>query len=159
MGRHSEGKSPIIQQVTPRHCSMARALVAGGLTPSDLARLYGMTKSQVSIVINSPAFLTERARIEGGADKNAMELGEEIIALRDMALRNVSEDLRMTVVDDKDRALRQKATLAALEMSKLRGSGGITIKGDVIQNQQNNNKFTLKQLQDNVFNLLDDEEE
>jgi len=114
MGRHSEGKTPTIGQLWPHHRSMARTMVAGGLTPKQLAALYGFTPSHVTRIINSPMFLAEIARLEEDAEEVARDVSLEIKKLAERAVEILDDQMNKAVVDDK---IRQKAALEILDRS------------------------------------------
>jgi hypothetical protein len=115
-----------------------------------------MSPSQMSKVINSPAFTSELFRLEGRAELNSVELQAELHLLRDQAIDNLKDDLTIEVEDNERlRELRQKASLAALEMTGLRSKGGVTISGDLTFNQQNNQSLSVEQLSRDVFSILE----
>jgi hypothetical protein len=77
----------------PHHFSMARMMVAEGLTPGELARKAGMTPSQVSIIINSPLFIAERQRLESQAEWEAINSRTELEIRKFRAIQIIDEVL------------------------------------------------------------------
>lgn len=57
-----------IKTLSWRHKSMARAVVYGGLTPKELVDEYGMSNGQISVILRSPIFQVECARLESMAE-------------------------------------------------------------------------------------------
>lgn len=158
MGLHSEGKSPAIQQLTPRHRSMVRTQVAGGLTPMDLSRYYGLTPGQISRIVNSPAYIAEMNRLEASAEANSTEVATKVAELRDLALRNLTEDLLIDVEGDTERRkIRQKANEVALAMARLTGKDSIQIKNTTNILQQNVGNMSKEDLQKDVFDIIGSE--
>lgn len=68
-----------LKYLRDHHRSMAKSLVFSGLTPMQLANLYGFVPGQISRIIGSPLFQAEVARLRSE---------------HELALRDLSEDLR-----------------------------------------------------------------
>ncbi len=149
-----------IKQLTIRHRSIARTMVAGGLTPSDICNLYNLSPSQVSIITGSPAFQSEMRRIEEGEEKLSLEAKQEILNLRPLALAAIEEDLLADVEkSERLRELRQKSAFKILE-----GTGDLAHKespfdrgGVTNQTQININLASKEELRDQVFGLITEE--
>ncbi len=141
MGRPTEGKdgeykTPAVQSVSVRHRAMARAQVAGGLMPKQICQLYGMTPGQYSRVQASPAFQAYVKDLEEQHELCSLDASEELIAMREQALRNLQDDLTIDASEDpKLRKLRQIASFSVLENTGVfRGKGtNINIVSDKTQ--------------------------
>jgi len=83
-----------INQLKGHHRSMARDLVAGGLRGKELAELYDMTESQISIIINSPLFIAEVARIEAEIEDDVINVRQEIRVLAPRARRIIAREMK-----------------------------------------------------------------
>lgn len=82
-----------LNQLKGHHRSMARDFVAGGLRNKELAELYDMTESQISIIVNSPLFVAETARLETEIEDDVINIREEIRVLAPRARRIISREL------------------------------------------------------------------
>lgn len=91
---------------------MARSLVAGGLTPGELADAYGFSVSHISRIINSPMFLAEVERLEAQADKVAADVREDIRKLAERAIEVLDEQLNMKGIPEQ---VRQRAAFDVLD--------------------------------------------
>lgn len=113
MGRHAlldrNGQSKI-SYLGPHHRSMARAMVVGGLRPSELAAQYGFSPSQISVIVNSPLFKAEVARIEALAEHNSINVSAELKSMQPRALEVLAEDLHAN-----SGTLRNKTALEILD--------------------------------------------
>ena len=150
-----------IQQLKNHHKSMARDYVAGGLQNKELAKLYGMSQSQISIIVNSPVFVAECSRIEVEMEDEVLNLREEIRlicpAARNVLVRELIDEphdkniqgrkLQVDVAKDVlDRGGVHKGTapIGALHLHK--------------HDEIHVHDLSDEQLRDNVFDLLNDEE-
>lgn len=93
MGRHAEGKSPIITQLRPHHKSMARMMVAEGAKPMELARIFGMSPSQITVITNSPLFIQELNRLEALAEVEAVDVRAELALRHGLSIQRIDEGL------------------------------------------------------------------
>lgn len=83
-----------IKQLKNHHRSMARDIIAmGGIRTKDLARIYNMYDSQISIIINSPVFVAELARLEDMVEESICDVREDIRLLAPRAKRIITEEL------------------------------------------------------------------
>lgn len=82
-----------INQLKGHHRSMARDYVAGGLRNKELAELYDMTQSQISIIVNSPLFIAETSRLETEIEDDVVNIREEIRVLAPRARRIIAREL------------------------------------------------------------------
>lgn len=113
MGRMAQldrGRKPKIGSISPLHRSMARALVVGRLRPKDLAIQYGYSYAQISVIINSPLFKVEVARIEALVEHNTCNVRAELEALQPRSLEVLAEDLH-----SESGTLRNKTALEILD--------------------------------------------
>lgn len=94
MGRPALGLSPQIGQLKNHHRSMARDIIAAGeLRNKDLARIYCMNETQISIIVNSPVFIAELARLETEVEENICEVREDIRLMTPRAAQVLREEL------------------------------------------------------------------
>jgi len=153
--RYAEGLSPHIERTRVHHRNMARDMVAGGLTPSQLARIYGFSKGQISRIIGSPAFQAELRRLENGSDVAAMDIRDEVSRMAYVAIDNLKDDLTMDITSDKDRRLRQNASLETLALAGVKKSdrpiGSLVVTDN--RTQVNINGLTDEELRERVFKL------
>lgn len=160
MGRINQGKSADangIHSMRPHHRSMARAVVAGGLTPGQLAETFGFSVSQVSAILGSPVFMAELERLEERSEDVVIQLREDIKNLRNRAIEVLDEDLHIDPTNSDNRKMRQKAAISSLEFTLGKKEPG-KVPGSVVVNQQYNfNNMSEEELRNNVFGLLEDE--
>ncbi len=145
--------TPTLAHLWPHHRSMARAMVAAGLTPSQLAIAYGFTAAQISRIINSPMFQVELRRLEGLADETAIDVKADIKRMCVRALETIDEDLNKVGVDAR---LRQKAAFNVLD----RGGYGkqdrpIQVGGDLNVTKVDIREMSDKDLKDEVIDLVE----
>lgn len=154
MGIPSKGLTPVIQTLWPHHRSMARDMVMGGLTPTQLAVLYGFSQGQITRIINSPCFEAELARIEGKAEDLSVDVRKELNQMAvvaneilDAQLQNKREltgkeqrDLCFGILDRSDYGKRGNGPSAARDLHLTK----IDIHG-----------ATDKELRDDVMDLLE----
>ena len=169
MGQHQQGMvdedgyypglSPHIERVTTRHKSMARDIVAGGLTQGQIATHYGMSASQVSCIMGSPAFIAELKRLEEGADVAALDVNDHLKRMVPKALDNIEDDLDMDVENHLERQVRQKASLEVLGITGIKptGHGGIKINIGDHNTQVNVGELSDDELREDVLNLASGE--
>jgi hypothetical protein len=94
MGRPSMGLSPTIGELKNHHRSMARDIVAmGEIRNRDLARIYNMTPAQISIIVNSPVFVAELARLEDMVEESICDVREGIRLLVPRAEQVIKQEL------------------------------------------------------------------
>lgn len=86
-----------IRNLSWRHRSMARAVVFGGLTPEQLAREFGITRSHISVILHSPIFQTECERLEQQALAEAGNVRAIASDLAPMAGRVLQKRLQLAV--------------------------------------------------------------
>jgi len=115
-----------LNQLKGHHRSMARDLVAGGLRNKELANLYDMTESQISIIVNSPLFIAEVSRLETDIEDDVLNVREEIKVLAPRARRIISREM----IGDEDQegnvlsfAERKHQTNIAFEVLDRAGGG------------------------------------
>lgn len=170
MGRPAEinfdgtGERPIdkmkIKQMKNHHRSMARDLIAGGLKNKELAKLYGMSPGQISIIVNSPVFIAECARIETEIEEEVLNLREEIRLIAPAA-RGVL--VRELVTDPHDmniqgRKLQVDVAKDVLDRSGVhKGMVGISSVHLHKHEEIHVHKMSDQDLRDDVFDLLNEE--
>lgn len=95
MGRsHTETLPKVrIQQLKNHHRSMARDVVAGGLRNCELARIYDMTQVQISLIVNSPLFIAEVARLESELEESVVSVRDELRLLIPKAKQVITREL------------------------------------------------------------------
>lgn len=132
---------------------MARAMVAGGLTPGQLAAAYGFTPGQVTRIINSPMFICELDRLEGRAEEIAVEIREDIKKLAERAVEVLDDQLHKQGIAEN---VKQRAAFDVLDRAgygarekKPSGDKNLTIiRADVVN-------LTDKELKDEVMDLVE----
>ena len=83
-----------IKQLKNHHRSMARDIIAmGEIRPTDLARIYNMWPGQISIIINSPVFIAELARLEDLVEESICDVREDLRLLTPRAKQIITEEL------------------------------------------------------------------
>jgi hypothetical protein len=111
MGRINEGKSGMdslgntkIAQLRPHHKSMARMQVCGK-RPGELCEIFGMSPAQISVIVSTPLYQAEIARLESMAEIDAVDMRSELelrqgLALEaiDIAITNRSEPFKAASV-------------------------------------------------------------
>ena len=112
-----QASTPTIAQLRPWHRSMARMMVAGGKRPGELAILFGITPTQISVITNSPLFLAELNRMEALAEYEAVDMRTELEIRQGLALETVDEHLT-----NKDHAIKGRVN-TALEILDRTGYG------------------------------------
>lgn len=77
--RHPSGIEPMqpLTHLWERHREIMRRLVAGE-RPTEIAHALGFTTSRMSIIMNSPAFKNELARLSRSADEKAADISGRI---------------------------------------------------------------------------------
>lgn len=109
-----------IKQLKSHHMSMARDMVAGGLQNKKLAELYDMSQSQISIIVNSPLFVAEVARLETELEDDVINLRQELRVLAPRARRIIARELGG---DPKQFAERKHQTAVAFDVFDRAGGG------------------------------------
>lgn len=155
MGVVPQGLTPTISYLWPHHRSMARSMVAGGLTPGELAVAYGYTPGQITRIINSPLFQSELARIEAGEEQDARDLRKEIMKMAERAVEVIDEDLRIKEIGNKTRQA------AAFDILDRAGFGtkktSIHVEGDMTFVRQDIHEMSTEQLHDEVMGFIEGE--
>lgn len=124
---------------------MARALILGGMTPTELAIMYGFSKGQISRIIGSPCFQAEIQRLEENSELINYDQRKELQGMQTVALENLDEELHRVPKDHQERKLRFDASMAVLGITGLSSKGGgvnININTGQIQTKE------VKQLSD-----------
>jgi len=135
---------------------MARDIVAGGLQNHQVAKLYGMTETQISVIKNSPAFITEMARLEAELEESVVEIKGRLLAVAPQAVRVLTRNVYDESDDINVRRLASKSATDILDRvvpTRDAGSGNtynILTKVDV-------ENMTTEALRDDIFELIRDE--
>jgi hypothetical protein len=137
---------------------MARALVAGGLRPKDLAEAFGFTPGQVSRILQTPMFQTEVARLEEMADDNAVELRDDIRRMATRAIEVLDEDMEVEPTTLAARNVRQRAALSVIDRFVVKPEPPRLPFAGAIENLQVNvYNMPLEEVQKEVFDLIEEE--
>lgn len=152
MGVPSKDLTPTIQNLWPHHRSMARSMVAAGLTPSQLADAYGFTLGQITRIINSPMFRVEVARLEGMADEVAIDVREDIRKLAERAIEVLDDQLNKQGIPEN---VRQKAAFDVLDRAGYGAKDKSPTKGDINLTQINIGQLSDKELKNEVMDLIE----
>lgn len=153
MGRHSEGKTPTIKGLYPRHRSIAR-YVAAGANNHEIAVRFGMTEAHICRIVNSPVFIAEVKRLTDQIDEEVVNIRAELEKMAPRAIEVIDEQLNWPGVDEKT---RQRAAFDVLDRcghgaKKDQGSGNRSltlVKIDKIVNNAN-----TEELKDDVMELV-----
>lgn len=89
---------PTIKEMKERHFEIMRRLVAGELQ-TDIAHSLNMTDSWISIVIASPVFQVELAKLREVANGNAADVGARLTKLAPDAMSVLERAIRDKAVD------------------------------------------------------------
>lgn len=109
---------------------MARALVAGGLTPKQLALSFGFTFGHVSRILQTPLFEAEVDRLERQAEMEGIDIRQDLANMGERSLEVLDEDIHMTGTDDqpmeiRERYLRNKSARDILDRIGLRKESNV----------------------------------
>lgn len=149
-----------IKQLKPHHRSIARAVVGGGLRNCEIAKLYGLSEAQISIIQNSPLFQAELARLEEDADEVATDLSGEIKMMSARALNIIQQRL---LEEPSNPMEKRDQTRTAFDLLDRAGYGkrdnlGSRISAQNVQVNIDARKMSDDELRDNVLgDLLEDE--
>jgi len=154
MGQLQQGLSPQIQQIRPHHRSMARAMVAGGLSPKQLATAFGFSLGHVSRIIQTPLFQAEVARLERGADEVAWDMREDLKRMAVRSLEVLDEDLYIEPTDARERYLRSKTAMDVLDRIGLRKGDGKAAGTNLKNIQINVNNASVDEIRNEVMELV-----
>ena len=150
-----------IKQLKNHHRSMARDMVAGGLKNKELATLYGMTQGQISIIVNSPVFVAECARLETEIENEVLNMRDEI-RLIVPAARSVL--VRELVCEPHDREIQGRKLQVDVAKDVLDRGGvhkGTAPTGDIHLHKHEEvhvHQLSDQQLRDEVFDILKEED-
>lgn len=114
MGRLMEFKSPKIHQVRPWHRAMARMVVAGA-RPGEIAEAYGYTPSQVTLIMGSPLFQAEVARLEAAAEELAVDVNADLKQMAVRAAEVLDRELEAEPQNRQERALQVQTAFGVLD--------------------------------------------
>lgn len=157
MGVQSKDLTPTIKSLWPHHRSMARTMVMGGLTPSQLAALYGFSPSHVTRIINSPMFRAEVARIEEDAEEVAHDVAVELKQLAQRAVEILDDQMNKQGVAE---VVRQRAALEVLDRSGYGKKEGVKVPSGglhVHNTQINIGEMSDSELRDSVMDAIEGE--
>lgn len=112
-----------LQQARYWHRGIARAAIAGNKRPSELCKIFGLSPSHMTKVLQSPLVKMEMARLEADAEEAAMDMNKELQLREPAALAVIDE-----ILGEEDEDGNPKASLAmrkdmALEILDRRGYG------------------------------------
>jgi ribosomal protein S7 len=138
---------------------MARAMVAGGLKPQELGAAYGFSDSQISVIINSPLFELELARIGGKAEDVAVDVRKDMRALGPACLEVLVENL---VRKDEDRKLATTTAFDVLDRGgftakQVPQGGGKHLHLHHHEAKEKAKKMSNQDLLEDVMDLVEDE--
>lgn len=152
MGIPSQDLTPTIQSLWPHHRSMCRAMVAAGLTPTQLANAYGFSQGQITRIINAPMFRLELARLEEQAEELAVDVRADLKKMAGRAVEILDDRMNKNEMKDGD-------LFGILDRAGYgKGDGaGFKAGGDINVTQINVGDLSDKELQDDVMNLVEGE--
>lgn len=167
MGRIAAGLSPQIQQLKNHHKCMARDLIANsGIRNVDLARMYNMTESQISIIVNSPCFQAYMNELEDKIEENICEVREDIRLMVPRAAHVLRSELYHEPPENQplslqERKLRLSTALEVLDRDSGRKKHGESASKHLHFHQHQEvhlEKMSTQDLQRDIFDLISDEE-
>ena len=127
-------------------------MVAGGLTPGQLAEMYDFTPGQVTRIINSPMFVLIVKRIEEKAEEKASDVRGDLKAMADRAVEVLDEQLNRTTIDS---GLQQRAAFGVLDRAGYAKKEG-PIRSDRHLHLHSEAKgMTDKELRDDVMDMVE----
>lgn len=162
-----------VKQLKSHHRSMARDMIAcGELRPTDLARIYNMRPSQISIILNSPAFVAELARLEAEVEDSICDVREDLRLLTPRAKVVITEELyqdpkpnddgKMVPLTLQERKLRLSTAFDVLDRDSGKKKHGESAAKEIHHHYGNElhivKQMTTEDLAKNVFDLIEREE-
>jgi len=158
-----------IRQLRNHHRSMARDIVAvGDLRNKDLARIYNMKPAQISIIVNSPIFLAELARLEDLAEENMCDVRQDLRLLAPRAKQVITEELYKEDDDDEkpmplaERKLRLSTAFDVLDRDSGKKKHGESGAKEVHYHEHKElhltQNMTTEELQQDIFDLLEEKD-
>jgi len=160
-----------IKQLRNHHRSMARDIVAmGEVRNKDLARIYNMYPAQISIIVNSPAFIAELARLEAEVEESICDVREGIRLLVPRAEQVLKEELfkddgegEGKMLSLPERKLRLGVALDILDRDagkkKMGESAAKSLHFHTHKEIHLVGTMSTEELQRDIFKLIEDEEE
>lgn len=113
-GYKSTRNGRALKRVMPHHRAMARH-VAVGTPPMQICMLTGFTPGQMSVIMGSPLFQAEVARITEDIEEGALaNVQEELKGLGPRAVEVLAEDMERSPVTAQDAKIRQSAAMDIL---------------------------------------------
>lgn len=88
-----------LQKLKERHREIGRLLVAG-MPQREIAGIFGLTESRLSIIINSPIFQEYLSTLSRGRDSEAVDFAAHIHRIAERGLKKIEKVLD-TTQDDK----------------------------------------------------------
>lgn len=146
-----------IQQLKNHHRSMARDYVAGGLRGKELAKLYAMSECQISIIVNSPVFVAECARLEVDMENEVLNLREEIRLIAPAARNVLVEELIRKPTDEKIQGRKLRIDVAKDIMDRAGVHKGTAGAGSLHLHKHEEvhvHGMSDQELRDDVFDIL-----
>jgi len=160
-----------IKQLRNHHRSMARDIVAmGEVRNKDLARIYNMLPTQISIIVNSPVFIAELCRLETEVEESICDVREGIRLLVPRAEQVLKEELYKDDGEEKgeelnlsERKMRLGVALEVLDRDagkkKMGESAAKSLHFHTHKEIHLVGDMTTEDLQRDIFKLIEDEEE
>lgn len=166
MGRPAEQLEHRVQigQLKNHHRSMARDIIAmGEVRNVDLARIYSMTQSQISIIVNSPVFQAELARLETEVEESVCDVREGIRLLVPRAEQVLKEELykdndELAPMGLRERKMRLEVAFNVLDRDSGKKKHGESAAADIHFHQHNElhvKGMSTEQLRNNIFDILE----
>lgn len=96
MGQYALGKTQDhveLGQLRFWHKSMARMMVAHGARPGELAKIFNMSPSQITVIISSPLFIQELNRLESLAEVEVVDVRTELNLRQGLAIQAIDKAL------------------------------------------------------------------
>ncbi len=125
--------------IRPRHREMARML-ALGMTQADVARYLGITQARLSIIVNSPLFKLELAKLEQKREESVADIKDTLLELAPSAV----DTLAKTMYTSPSERLRLDAAKDILDRAGVEKKTSVTVTHDVKEHPVDLDKYRIK---------------
>ena len=151
MGRQFLGtrnRKDLIKSLSDKHMLMGREMILKGLTPTDLAKQFSLSRTQVSRIINSPVFLKFKSFLKFELWSEIKDLNQRrILYSTKQALIVLNEILESDKVDLK---LKAKTAFWIIDLAMAN-----TPKKNIdLPEKPDINSMTSEELRDHVAMLI-----
>jgi len=106
--------TPTLVGLSQTHKSMARMHASGLMKPMDLARYFGYSETQISVIINSPIFKAELGRLDLQIEEATIDTAKSLQHLTPKAVSNLAETIGQDPGDLSERKHRDDISIQIL---------------------------------------------